>query len=39
MNNNSALDTLVASAIVFAIGVVSTLSLTKYSQKIREKQG
>ena len=38
MNNNSALDTLAAFAIVFALGVVSTLSLSKHNQKIRETQ-
>ena len=36
--NNSALDTLAAFAIVFALGVVSTLSLSKHNQKIRETQ-
>ncbi|WP_206128135.1 hypothetical protein [Burkholderia sp. Ac-20379] len=33
--NNSALDTLAAFAITFAAGILSTLALGKYIEKVR----
>jgi hypothetical protein len=35
MNNNSPLENLVAFAIVFATGILSTVALSKYIEKVR----